>query len=163
MGGSFEAAKNREELRRLGITHIVNATSHALKAESNIKIMCLNLRDCDGKQDIARYFWPVIEFIDEARASGSSVLVHCVRGVSRSTTLVCAYVMARYGLSAGDAVKLAREARSVANPRDGFIKQLGAFRPQTRIKAARPPAAQQEIASIACSSGEAQDFSSDAV
>lgn len=124
--GGFKAAMNTLEQRKLGITHIVNATSHQLDAPG-AKVLGLPLRDNDGDQDIARHFWPVIAFIDEARAAGGAVLVHCVRGVSRSSTLVCAYIMARSGLGWQEALSLVQQARSVAKPRPGFIQQLKVF------------------------------------
>jgi len=127
--GSFKAAMNTEEQQRLGITHIVNATSHQLDAPG-ARVLCLFLRDCDGDQDISKDFPRVIKFIDEARAAGSAVLVHCVRGVSRSSALVCAYIMARSDLDAQDALTLVQKARPVAKPRPGFVQQLKVFKQQ---------------------------------
>ena len=74
-----------------------------------------------------------VTFIDDAIRSGRPVLVHCYVGMSRSVTLVAAYLMARYGLSAREAVCYIRSRRGIACPNKGFIDQLGDLeREQTR-------------------------------
>ncbi|RKP38024.1 dual specificity phosphatase, partial [Dimargaris cristalligena] len=45
------------------------------------------------QDDLSDYFERAFTYIDQARASGASVLVHCQLGVSRSASLVIAYVM----------------------------------------------------------------------
>lgn len=127
--GGFKAADNAAEHRRLGITHIVNATSHRLDAP-HAKVLCLHLKDCDGNQDISCHFHSVNEFLNEALDAGCAALVHCVRGVSRSTALVCAYIMSRSELDVDQALSLVRQSRPVANPRAGFVSQLKDFRKQ---------------------------------
>lgn len=124
--GGFAAATNAQEQRKFGITHIVNATSRRLDVPG-AKVLCLHLKDADGDQDISCHFWPVIAFIEEALAAGNAALVHCIRGVSRSSTLVCAYIIARGGRGMQEALALVQQARPVAKPRPGFIGQLKAF------------------------------------
>ncbi len=45
-------------------------------------------------------------------------------GKSRSATVICAYLMQKYGLSSGEALSQLREARPFAEPNDGFMRQL---------------------------------------
>lgn len=45
-------------------------------------------------------------------------------GKSRSATVVCAYLMSRYGISPSEALAQLREARPFCEPNDGFMKQL---------------------------------------
>lgn len=45
-------------------------------------------------------------------------------GVSRSATLVIAYMMKRYRLSLKEAEQLVRSKRPFINPNPGFMKQL---------------------------------------
>lgn len=47
------------------------------------------------------------KFIDEGRQSGG-VLVHCMYGVSRSSTCVCAYLMSKEGVSYEQALDMLR-------------------------------------------------------
>jgi len=51
----------------------------------------------DDEQDLQRHFSEAISFIHRARMSGGNCLVHCIGGVSRSSTLVIAYVMTLTG------------------------------------------------------------------
>lgn len=53
--------------------------------------------------------------------------MHCLAGVSRSVTLVVAYVMTVTDLGWEDALHTVRAGRSCANPNLGFQRQLQEF------------------------------------
>mmetsp|Transcript_13201 Transcript_13201/g.20069 ORF Transcript_13201/g.20069 Transcript_13201/m.20069 type:complete len:184 (+) Transcript_13201:160-711(+) len=53
-----------------------------------------------------------------------SVLVHCQRGVSRSVTCACFFLMRKVGMTLESALKLCRARRSVADPIPAFVEQL---------------------------------------
>ncbi|KAF7246073.1 Dual specificity protein phosphatase 22 [Varanus komodoensis] len=76
---------------------------------------------------MARHFKESIEFIHECRLRGESCLVHCLAGVSRSATLVVAYVMTITAFGWEDALSVVRASRSCANPNAGFQRQLEEF------------------------------------
>lgn len=64
-------------------------------------------------------------FIREAlRDPEARVLVHCVQGISRSASVVCAFLMALYGWSPGKAVAFVKAKRWIAEPNFGFVAQL---------------------------------------
>jgi dual specificity MAP kinase phosphatase len=65
----------------------------------------------DGIDTLEPELAPACAWIDRARASGGTVLVHCRVGVSRSATVVIAYVMAHLGLSLVDAYLVVRSRR----------------------------------------------------
>lgn len=53
-----------------------------------------------NREDILQFFPSCIEFIENAlKDPKNSVLVHCFYGVSRSATIVIAYLMKKYSLS----------------------------------------------------------------
>lgn len=63
----------------------------------------------------------------------AGVLVHCGAGVSRSATLVLAYLMRRFSWNAAKARKYCFERRSLVNPNDGFWRSLCALEAQLGI------------------------------
>lgn len=77
--------------------------------------------------NIAEHFIPTANFIDAARKNGQGVLVHCQAGVSRSTTLVAAYLMSKLGLNVEQAVEKIRSVRPQVEPTQFFLLQLEMF------------------------------------
>lgn len=51
------------------------------------------------------------------------VLVHCLQGLSRSATLVLAFLMIKKGMTVTEAVETVRSKRRIY-PNDGFLQQL---------------------------------------
>ena len=57
----------------------------------------------DVSVNLLDHFDEAFAFIDNARRPGCNVFVHCLAGVSRSASVVVAYVMAREHVSLKDA------------------------------------------------------------
>lgn len=53
-----------------------------------------------------------------------NVLVQCHAGVSRSATIICAYLIKHKALTPTQALQLLKEKRHRAKPNAGFLKQL---------------------------------------
>ncbi|KNZ72586.1 Tyrosine-protein phosphatase yvh1 [Termitomyces sp. J132] len=66
-------------------------------------------------------------FIETALKNNGKVLVHCVMGISRSATVVAAYLMKTRKISRATAIKYIKQRRPEIHPNYGFIKQLEAF------------------------------------
>jgi protein-tyrosine phosphatase len=62
------------------------------------------------------------------------ILVHCLAGVSRSATIVIAYLMKTQNLPFEQAYEVVRQKREFANPNQGFRKQLEEFYKKTVLK-----------------------------
>lgn len=80
------------------------------------------------------YFEQACEFIEEARQSKGAVLVHCVCGVSRSTTLCCAYLMKHHSMSLEQALVQLRSRRQIIQPNNGFLRQLALYDEQLQTE-----------------------------
>ncbi|KAH9484573.1 Dual specificity protein phosphatase 1 [Psilocybe cubensis] len=76
--------------------------------------------------ELAGHLPSTTAFIRDALNSSPNahVLVHCAEGVSRSVSVVAAYLMAAYGWTPTEAVHFIKSKRRVANPNFGFIQQL---------------------------------------
>lgn len=52
------------------------------------------------------------------------LLVHCAMGISRSVSMVISYLINTYRLSYFEALNMVQNKRRIANPNEGFVKQL---------------------------------------
>ncbi|EPQ31721.1 uncharacterized protein PFL1_01054 [Pseudozyma flocculosa PF-1] len=80
-------------------------------AEGRISVLDLKNVSDDGIDPLRDTMRDAVEYIEAARRSGGKVLVHCRVGVSRSTTIVLAYVMAHLDLSLVESYLLVRSRR----------------------------------------------------
>lgn len=64
--------------------------------------------------------------IDQSLEEGSA-FVHCTEGMSRSTTLVTAYLMNRYRLTKEQALEYVARKRSIIEPKEPFHRLLEAY------------------------------------
>jgi len=130
--GDRSAAKNAFYLTKIGVTHVLNTaegkkvglvdTNENYYYPYGIKYMGLKLFDV-AQTNISKHFLEVSDFIDEALNEGGKVLVNCLKGMSRSSTVVLAYLMLRKNMTAMDALTVVRRHRSIC-PNDGFLQQL---------------------------------------
>ncbi len=83
--------------------------------------------DDDERVMIYDHFQQVNEFVEAALGRGERVLIHCAAGISRSTTLMAAYLMWKNGWTRDAAIDHIKERRSQIGPNDGFMAQLLAY------------------------------------
>ncbi|KAJ4977699.1 hypothetical protein NE237_008479 [Protea cynaroides] len=123
--GGDSVAKNRDILRQNGITHVLNCVGFVCPEyfKSDLVYKTLWLQDSPS-EDITSILYDVFDYFEDVREQGGKVLVHCCQGVSRSTSLVIAYLMWREGQSFDDAFQFVKQARGIANPNMGFACQL---------------------------------------
>ncbi|XP_053358708.1 dual specificity protein phosphatase family protein [Clarias gariepinus] len=128
--GNVAIAQNRSALKRMGITHILNA-AHAkqgsLGDESYYGTAFVYYgipADDSGRFDISVHFRPATDFIHKAlKKKNGKVLVHCIMGVSRSATLVLSYLMLRQHLTLRAAIQHVIQRRPVY-PNRNFLGLL---------------------------------------
>jgi len=122
--GDVYAAHNTKELKKRNITHIVTCTVGVVPPfPDSFQYKHLKILDC-AAENIHEHFEETSAFIGDAIAGGGKVLVHCIRGVSRSATIVCAYLMTAFKMSHIEAVEKVRSKRPIARPNYGFMTQL---------------------------------------
>ncbi|XP_064635492.1 dual specificity protein phosphatase 3-like [Lineus longissimus] len=130
--GEASAAKSRHLLKRLGVTHVLNAakgkgqfwvdTGKAFYREFGMEFLGIEATDTLNFK-LNEHFDEAADFIDNAIKSKGKVMANCVQGVSRSATLVLAYLMLKCKMTAQDAVRTVRDQREIS-PNAGFLQQL---------------------------------------
>ncbi|XP_062953892.1 dual specificity protein phosphatase 22 isoform X3 [Cynocephalus volans] len=124
--GNFKDARDAEQLSKNKVTHILSVHDSARPMLEGVKYLCIPAADSPS-QNLTRHFKESIKFIHECRLRGEGCLVHCLAGVSRSVTLVIAYIMTVTDFGWEDALNTVRAGRSCANPNLGFQRQLQEF------------------------------------
>ncbi|XP_062865739.1 serine/threonine/tyrosine-interacting-like protein 2 [Trichomycterus rosablanca] len=128
--GEKSVAVNKARLKRLGITHILNAghgtgvyTGESFYQGMNITYKGIEIDDFPDA-DISPHLRTCAEFLDEALLTHrGKVLVDSMMGVSRSAALVSAYLMIFHNMSIMEALTEMRKKRAIY-PNEGFLKQL---------------------------------------
>ncbi|VDI60200.1 dual specificity phosphatase 3 [Mytilus galloprovincialis] len=130
--GEDTIALSRVGLRNLGITYLLNVAQGNTKYHVNgndvmyhkVNIEYLGLEATDQMNfDLSIYFEKGADFIEKGLKSGGKVMVNCKQGVSRSATLVLAYLMIKCHMTAQEAVRTVRAKREI-DPNEGFLQQI---------------------------------------
>ncbi|KAI3662475.1 hypothetical protein MP638_003615 [Amoeboaphelidium occidentale] len=84
----------------------------------------LHLPWTHNEERILQYFKPAFDFIDLVNSKDKAVLIHCKQGLSRSATLVIAYVMKELKISMEEAYTFVKKKSPNVSPNLGFVFQL---------------------------------------
>jgi len=131
--GSATAAMNKNILQQKNIKYALTVARDMVEFEPAstttsswfLEHAALELFDTEddlllGNLDEALKFVDVCLFDPR----GGSILVHCMAGVSRSASVVIAYLMTRKDMRFHQALSMVSDIREVAAPNDGFMDQL---------------------------------------
>ena len=118
---------NLQSLQDRGIRHVICAVLGIKPMfPRDVKYIRVPLRDT-ADEDIYPFFDRVAEIIHRALERGEPVLVHCRCGVSRSVTLVCAYLIRFQNMTNDEAIHFIQQRRPCANPILSFRHQLRSY------------------------------------
>lgn len=121
----IECSQNLSTLTQNNIKHIINL-SNAEKYQKfdTVKYFDINIDD-DTNSNISIYFDKCIEIINNCVNNYENILIHCVCGVSRSVTIVIAYLISN-SLTLNEALIHVKKLRNnqYTQPNIGFFKQL---------------------------------------
>jgi protein-tyrosine phosphatase len=144
----LEQALHPQLLKEYGITHIVNVTLSGNVFEKGLQVALENIRMGDKSindlqqgfvipqyqripiadridTDISLHFNNVFQFLDDAlKNPNNKILVHCQAGISRSSTLVIAYLMYSRNWTIDQAYLHVKSKRKRIHPNKGFARQL---------------------------------------
>jgi predicted kinase len=139
--GSARDAHSGQHMHELDIKHVLNVAREVPQTSVPLDAYAATPLDDDDAQSIAAALPVALRFLDSARTAKARVLVHCVIGKSRSTTIVLAFLVARCDMSLLDAWRMVRAARPVVQPNANFLRQLmrsrarGAWRTYAHVAA----------------------------
>ena len=122
--GDLLGAFNVEKLKSLGIKKVLSVIIGSFskyKESDNIIQKTIWVNDVPW-QNIIKYFGECLNFIK----GDDKVLVHCAAGVSRSASIVIAYIMWDKKMSFEEAFEFVESKRNIG-PNNGFIEQLKLF------------------------------------
>merc|ERR550534_368395 len=129
--GNFQGASSLELCQKNNIGALMNLSNKVLKNQSWMTYYAFPINDLPGA-NIAELFRMTSNIIEGHLRAGENILVNCNFGVSRSTTVVLAYIIKKTGMTVDSALALCRRFRPCCNPNHGFIKQLERWHRQTR-------------------------------
>ncbi|XP_033105784.1 dual specificity protein phosphatase 12-like isoform X2 [Anneissia japonica] len=120
--GSLDSIKNVSFLTDMGIKHVLSIMSEKPEMSQEIVQKFVQVDD-DPEANILQFLPECTEFLNHGLQKGG-VLVHCYGGVSRSASVVTAYLMEKECINVEEAVYEVKKSRSAVMPNDGFMTQL---------------------------------------
>ncbi len=121
---SGAAAVTPSHIREYGITAVINLTLDVPPLSMpNLETYQIRLDDTPHAR-LGAHFDKVADRIYATKNKGGRTLVHCVAGVSRSSSICIAYLMKYHRISLLHAYNYVKSRRSVIRPNVGFFRQL---------------------------------------
>jgi len=114
---------NKKIIDDYQIKNVINLYCSEDNIYSNINYLNMLIMD-ENSQDITNeQFQTMFDFIDKSLEKNESIVVHCEKGVSRSPTIVIAYLMYKFNYDYLQAYYKVAKIRCI-RPNDGFKKIL---------------------------------------
>ena len=121
--GDLDNSLDRFLLEDEGITHVLSVLDGSKKKYSKFKYYIIDIKDYPWV-NISKYFSKAVHFIHKARMANTGCLVHCGMGISRSVTIILAYLVTTTRLPWQQCLQAIQGIRPEAGPNSGFIRQL---------------------------------------
>jgi hypothetical protein len=122
----IEALENPDKARGAGIHAVLRldrgSERAALQWPSHYKLLDIPIHD--GTLIPSEILRQGSAFIHRHIKAGDKVLVHCMMGMSRSVTVVLAYLVEYAGMSLADAYALVVKVRPIAQPHPALLQSL---------------------------------------
>jgi protein tyrosine phosphatase len=114
--------------KEYGFDHLVSMMNTCPSPEIKHEIIHIeDLNDDENVKMMKECLTSVLPSIHESIMNGKRVCVHCKAGVSRSATVVIAYLMKYEKMDWHEAVQRVRELRPIICPNKGFLQVLKEF------------------------------------
>ena len=126
--GRLAASKDLDLLREHNITRVLSIldTFKYFRPYEDIEHLRIEMTDSPSSM-IIDHVPRGLQFISESQKSGKNILVHCTKGVSRSASMVIAYIMVKYSVDFETAKSIVKSKRECVCPNDGFQQQISSI------------------------------------
>lgn len=139
---AFPHVQNHDEIFvKNSITHVLSVIAEGFaisipKEHIHKRVSLPDVRT----EDLLSVLPSTITWMDSVlEIQGAILLVHCMQGVSRSVSIVVAWLMRRNSWTMGEALEFVKERRSSIRPNPGFLAQLREWEKQLlEISASAP-------------------------
>lgn len=129
LGGQY-SLKKVPDLKRLGVTGIVNMRLHSVhRGETDLGLQILDLPTPDRTAPSMADLNKGVLFIDDQIKKGGKVYIHCKFGEGRGPTMAIAYLI-HSGMRYDDAFTLVKKVRTFIDPTRDQINRLKEFEQQ---------------------------------
>jgi len=132
----MKTALHGAKLNAEGITHVVNVCGADVQVGMRAsgykgELLILDIRDSEDFP-IDTYFQEAFDFMRKPheesvlfnRGQQVKILVHCQLGISRSPTVVIAYLMKFHKMNLWQATDKTAQGRGIIYPNEGFLEAL---------------------------------------
>uniref|UniRef100_A0A0G4I7F9 protein-tyrosine-phosphatase n=1 Tax=Chromera velia CCMP2878 TaxID=1169474 RepID=A0A0G4I7F9_9ALVE len=144
--GNSTAASQSDWLKKHRIKRILNCAGNMKVSEKHRKtyashgIEVMSMTGLLDREDcpIFPFFAEGIRFIQESVEAGKPLLVNCQQGMSRSASILAAYLIEKHDMSLVEALFHLRRMRGIVHPNRGFLRDLIKFDIQKRGKTSIP-------------------------
>jgi len=141
--GSFMDATNKQFIQNNNISNIIccikpdNAVNNTISivVDEDLKLFpfidtCnyfhIPIND-EETENIYKYFDDSADCINNVIINNQRILIHCYAGISRSPTIVIAYLIKYHNMTTNDALEYVKKHRQIIEPNEGFIWQLNKY------------------------------------
>ena len=125
--GNFRASSSLELLKEKRITHVLVVGRHLGQFfPDDITYHQIYIEDKEDV-DISLYFQQAIIFISQHINNKKVVFVHCAAGISRSASMVIAYLIYKRNISFEEAYTICKNGRPFISPNLRFVDELKKF------------------------------------
>ncbi|XP_054163705.1 dual specificity protein phosphatase 22-B-like [Oppia nitens] len=127
--GTYAAIQMTRMLNENNIKTVLSIIDHQIAPELRVDGIAYHTIRVTKESafELLSYFPTACHIINETIKSGANILIHCIDGTSLSTTIIVAYLMAKYEISTKGAQNLVASRRRLICPINGFGQQLMLF------------------------------------
>ena len=125
--GNILSSYDKIGLTNLNISHIISVIEgYEPPFPNDFNYLVVNSLDTKNT-NISEIFNKTNDFLENVYENKKNVLIHCSYGISRSTTILCAFIIKKFGINVQRSLEMIKNKRSIVNPNSGFIEQLNQF------------------------------------